>query len=100
MPKEEEATEEVVQQIDLTELVNYVNYLGDKVNELGQTSQPKELKFGMEVVETEGSLSGIKYFHTAVAEGFCSGVGTTIKEFYAKKYGAIPEVLKADFYGF
>ena len=96
----EKATEEVVQQIDLTELVNYVNYLGDKVTELSQASQPKELKFGMEVVETEGSLSGIKYFHTVVTDGFCSGIGTDIKDFYAKKYGVIPEVLMADFYGF
>ena len=98
--KLDETSEEVVQQIDLTELVNYVNYLGEKIGEIEQTSSVPNTRFGIEVVESEGELSGIKYFHSVCVDNLCSGVSKHLKEFYLKKYGTVPEVAPIDFYTF
>lgn len=93
--------EEEVQKLDLTELVNYVNYLGEKVAELSQFSiGSDDIRFGMELVENESQLKGIKFFHTPFVYEFCGDVSPNLREFYAKKYGSIPEVKKPDFYAF
>ena len=98
--KKKESVQEEVQQIDLTELVNYVNYLGQKVEEIGQTAQSSVLRFGMEQVESEGQLRGIKYFHIPVVSEMCGDITTNMKEFYSKKYGMIPQIIPPDFYAF
>lgn len=99
MPKKKK--EETVQQIDLTELVNYVNYLGEKINELGQaTSSNADIRFGMEVVDDEKDLIGTKYFHTLIIDNMCTDIPLKTKEFYYKKYGTYPEMPKIDFYAF
>ena len=98
--KKESVQEEEVQQIDLTELVNYVNYLGQKVEEIGQSTQSSVLRFGMEQVDSEGQLRGIKYFHIPVVAEICGDITTNMKEFYSKKYGIIPQIVPPDFYAF
>ena len=98
--KKESVQEEEVQQIDLTELVNYVNYLGQKVEEIGQSTKSSVLRFGMEQVDSEGQLRGIKYFHIPVVAEICGDITTNMKEFYSKKYGIIPQIVPPDFYAF
>ncbi len=98
--KKKEPVQEEVQQIDLTELVNYVNYLGQKVEEIGQSTQTSVLRFGMEQVDSEGQLGGIKYFHIPVIAEMSGDISTNMKEFYSKKYGSIPQITPPDFYVF
>lgn len=98
--KKKESVQEEVQQIDLTELVNYVNYLGQKVEEIGQSTQSLVLRFGMEQIDTEGQLNGIKYFHIPVIAEMSGDISTNMKEFYSKKYGTIPQITPPDFYVF
>ena len=54
----------------------------------------------MELVENESQLKGIEFFHTPCVYEFCSDISPNLREFYAKKYGSIPEVKKPDFYAF
>ena len=54
----------------------------------------------MELVENESQLKGIEFFHTPFVYEFCSDISPNLREFYAKKYGSIPEVKKPDFYAF
>ena len=98
--KKKEPVQEEVQQIDLTELVNYVNYLGQKVEEIGQSTQSSILRFGMEQVDSEEQLRGIKYFHIPVIAEMNGDISTNTKEFYSKKYGSIPQITPPDFYVF
>lgn len=98
--KNKEPVQEEVQQIDLTELVNYVNYLGQKVEEIGQSTQSSILRFGMEQVDSEGQLRGIKYFHIPVIAEMSGDISNNMKEFYSKKYGSIPQITPPDFYVF
>jgi hypothetical protein len=98
LPKKK--TEEV-QSIDLTELVNYVNYLGEKLNEIGQTvNSNANVRFGMDYVETEGELGNTKYFHVVTSDVIGNDIPIDTKEFYYKKYGSVPEIPKFDFYAF
>ena len=98
--KKKEPVQEEVQQIDLTELVNYVNYLGQKVEEIGQSTQFPVLRFGMDQVDSEGQLRGIKYFHIPVIAEMSGDISNNMKEFYFKKYGSIPQITPPDFYVF
>ena len=99
MPKKKEVVEEV-QQYDITELINYVNYIGTKVEEIGQIVQSPNTKFGLEQIDTESQVGSTKFFHTVVSESYCSKLSNFMKEFYLQKYGSSVELSKPDFYAF
>lgn len=99
MSKKQTQTEEV-QTLDLTELVNYVNYLGNKLEEVSQVVQHPNIRFGLECIETESQLGRSKFFHYPVLDGFSSDLPKATKKFYLDKYGVIPELKLDDYYAF
>jgi hypothetical protein len=92
-------TTQEVQELDLTELVNYVNELGQRVEELSLSKNKVYDAFGTEYLEDSATaLKGIKFFRTPTFYGFETRLSKDTYEFYLKKYGTVPEIQKDDYY--
>ena len=93
------ANNEEVQTLDLTELIGYVNYLGQKVEELSTNKNKVYDAFGTEYLDDSATaLKGIKFFRTPTFYGFETKLSKDTYEFYLKKYGVVPEFQKDEYY--